>query len=237
MQRIEYSVPRLALMMAGGLVMTMLSAWAWWRTGGIMVFVGILLFGGAAGLAANALRSGRAPLRFDREQVEINSLWRSASVSWGEIQDIRLEYRTVRVNFIPVYRIADLVIAAEGGMFGSRRHRVPLNMMAAPGGAGAVVSALRAMRIAVLGEVAVAMRDAPGNHGWGAQAKRTAALAAVENGFDPDEAIARYLAEKSAAGANAPIVAPAATTAPENSLAAAAAPARTPRPVFGRRTA
>ena len=52
MQRIEYSVPRLALMMAGGLVMTMLSAWAWWRTGGIMVFVGILLFGGAAGLAA-----------------------------------------------------------------------------------------------------------------------------------------------------------------------------------------
>jgi hypothetical protein len=107
-------------------------------------------------------------------------------------------------------------------MFGARRLRVSAKALELPtGGSAALLHILQQAHIAAVGEAAVAMAGA-GKHGWGIGPSHDPYEDLREERsetFDPDEAMARYLASKQTRqGAPAP-----------------SRPAVPQRPVFGRR--
>ena len=190
-------------------LLAVLAAWvAWGRGGGAVPLVGAAVLGYLAFVNGRAALGGQPALRFDEHGVQISTLHRSTSLRWDEIRDIRSQSLTLRyMGIIPVSRQDFLTFVTKGGPLSSKSVKLAASQMELP--AGGVIG-LHHMLCGFLGNQ-VAASAAP------------VAPAPVEQGagFDPDAAIARYLANKQAQ-ADAPPASPFTTA---------------PRPVFGRRQA
>jgi hypothetical protein len=121
---------------------------------------------------------------------------------------------------VPVGKTEYIEIACEGGLFGAQRFRVPTTTMRLPpGGAQEVALVLQAAHVEAVGVAGVAMAGA-GPRGWGVD---TSPKEEPASGFDPDAALARYLASKEPEARQPASPSPATMAVPQ-------------RPVFGRKT-
>jgi hypothetical protein len=195
----------------------------WWTAGGFLApLFAVLLVGGAVICTLNALSSEPA-IKFDRDSLWVRTaLGGVKQIPWREVHQIALEVLTLRYfGVIPVSRTETLCIACEGGVFGARRLRVAASALALPaGGAAELVLILQQGHVEAVGVAGVAMAGA-GSRGWGIE-PAAAAVDHSQSEFDPDAAVARYLASKQA-GAEA-------TPAPEVHQ-----PPIPQRPLFGRK--
>jgi hypothetical protein len=204
---------------------------SWWASGGLFsLFVVLLTTAGATKIGYDVFNPTPA-LRFDRTALWIRRTFGGVEeIPWKNIHSIGLYVFTMRyAGIIPVGKTEFIDIACEGGMFGARRYRVAATSMELPaGGVAEVVATLQAAHVAALGVAGVAMAGA-GQTGWGvARAEPAAANAS----FDPDAAIARYLASKQDEQGAAPEV-----SAPTVQPDIPPRPDVPQRPVFGRKTA
>ena len=192
------------------------AALAWFAFGGR---AGVFPLAGAAILAYLAFVNGRAALggqpalRFDEHGVSVSMLTKTTNLRWDDIRDIRTQSLTLRyMGIIPVSRQDFITFVTKGGPFSSKSLKLAGSALELP--AGGIMGLHRAL-CDFLGDGAT--KTVP--------AAAVAASPAEEGGtFDPDAAIARYLANKQAQA--------------EASGAAPATPfATAPRPVFGRRQA
>ena len=201
----------------------------WLNGGGFWAAAGLVLFSvGAAKIAADAMSDVPA-LTVERDGLKIRKTWgQVALVPWDQVQAIDCEVLTLRyMGIIPISKNETLVVRCDGGLVGSRRLRLALKLVALPaGGVPQFMALLHAAHVAAVGEARVAMAGA-GPKGWGADSAASlgggAAPAASDEGgeFDPDAALARYMARREKAEAAAPAAAP-----------PVAVPAR---PAFGRK--
>ncbi len=168
------------------------------------------MLGSLAFVTGRAALGGQPALRFDEHGVQISTLHRSTSLRWDEIRDIRSQSLTLRyMGIIPVSRQDFLTFVTKGGPLSSKSVKLAASQMELPAGG---VNGLHQMLCRFLGDQSATPRPAVA----------TVAEAAADGAaFDPDAAIARYLAAKKAEAEASP------------------APAFTPppRPVFGRRQA
>lgn len=243
MRRIEYHRGRLVGYLFGGGFFAAMSLMLWEEVPSFLPAMGVALFSLLVFLCGRTLLTGKPAIAFDRKTLQLNSLWQSRVLEWHDVQDIRVDVRTVRMyGIIPVNRIYTLVVVTDGGLFGSRKVRFPAKMLDIAGGPPAVLAILQQARIAAVGEVAVAMKGAP-SHGWGTAPDRSQQAAPrpapATTAFNPDEAIERYLAAKRYDELAAAPPPPPVEVAPAPALAPAPAPVSMPlqRPSFGRRTA
>lgn len=178
---------------------------------------------GAVICAMHALSSGPA-LAFDRQCLRMRTTFgKLEEVPWRSVHAIDIKVVTLRyMGLIPISRNEILTIACEGGLFGTRRLRIaPKALQLPPGGSELLLAMLRQAHLEAVGPAGIAMAGA-GPNGWGVSSSTPAA---EEAGFDPDAAIARYLASKDAERAQ------------PGELGSAPSRAPVQRPVFGRRTA
>lgn len=209
--------------------MGLFSCMIWWSDDDLFWFaIGLLLLAGAGKMLADVL-SGTPALVVAPQGLSLRKPWGGvAEVAWPEVQHIDLEVLTIRYwGIIPIARQRTLVVRCDGGVFGTRRLRLPLNMVELPpGGADALMSLLYRIHVAAVGEAGVAMAGA-GEHGWGARSLPSLGerrkTEAEDSGFDPDAAIARYLARKG-------------TRLEAGRPSSAATPAPPARPMFGRKS-
>jgi hypothetical protein len=205
----------------------LLCGWQWLSEGGVFALLFLVLCGvGAAKLMSDAV-GGAPALAVDDEGLRIRRTWGSVvAVPWRQVQHIGVEVMTLRyLGIIPVARHETLVVACDGGLFGTRRLRLALKMVELPrGGTAELLALLQAAHVGAVGVSAVAMAGA-GANGWGADSAGSLSGSSAEldqgGGFDADAALQRYLAKRDSSA-----VATAATPAP---------PARPPRPSFGRK--
>lgn len=209
----------------------MLVLWFWWAEdkGFLTLLVGLLMAAGSGKLASDAM-SDTPALAFDREVLRVRKTWGGVTeVPWREVQHIGVDVMTLRYwGIIPIARQETLVVRCDGGLFGARRLRLALKMVALPpGGTARLLDMLYRAHVEAVGETGVAMAGA-GEHGWGVNSVPTLAPRREETdqaGFDADAALARYLARKEAGLAG--------SGGADGSPAAPPIPAR---PVFGRKT-
>lgn len=219
MHSFYYRPGKNAFLAVGMAASALLCGWLRWSNGSWLGLGGMMLFGaGSAKAAHNALNSEPA-LRLDADNLTVRTTFGSADVLWRDVLGITLETLTYRYyGFIPMGRVEILCIAASGGLTGTRRLRVSASAIELPpGGAAGLLMLVQAAHLAAVGETGAAMAGA-GPRGWGVGPENS-------SGFDPDAAIARYLAAKNE---NAETAQPALP---------ARAPAIPQRPTFGRRTA
>ena len=199
----------------------------WWRSGGWVALGGFLLFGFVAAKGATDAMSSEPALAFGDEGLRVRTTSGVQKVAWREVQGISLEVFTVRYwGIIPIAKQENLVIRCDGGLLGTRRLRLAMATMELPaGGSAEVVALLHAAHVAAVGEAGVAMAGA-GERGWGvAPANKPAEETGTS--FDPDAALARYMARKASEGQ------PAEPSAPETMPVAS--PAMPARAGFGRK--
>lgn len=186
MQKIAYSPWRLVTTMAAALAMTGLCLWVYSATGHTLMLVGGVLFAVCCAITVWGLLVNRPALVFDERQVTVNTLITSKTVPWSQVRDIRVETTSILMwGFIPIGKQDHIIFDTAGGLFGSKRLGVSAKLLVAPTGVAGVCAALAAAR---LGSVA-----AP------TAAKRPAGAVEAEvppSTFNPDAAIARYLAQK-----------------------------------------
>lgn len=178
-----------------------------------MVF-GLVMGVGALGAGACGIDQ-RPALALEGQSLAVRTTLRRRVVALSDILTVSVETRMVRLfGLIPIARREFLVIRVQGGMIGSQKFRIAGGMLALPpGGLGEVRAMLNTLR--GTGSVGAALSTNRSTQ----QANDGA------SGFDPDAAIARYLAQKAAM--------------PEPTLAPPAAP-QPPGPAratFGRRVA
>lgn len=204
----------------------------WWASGGVFNLAVVLVTTLAATKIGYDVVNPTPSLRFDRDTLWVRKTMGAVEeIPWKNVHSIGLYVLTMRyAGVIPVGKTEFVDIACKGGMFGARRFRVPTTSMELPaGGAAEVVRTLQAAHVAAIGVAGVAMAGA-GTSGWGVERSEPAPM---QSTFDPDEAIARYLANKQCADAEA--IQPPADEQP--AAPAAPQPAVPPRPVFGRKIA
>lgn len=227
MRKFHYRAGRNAMLALFMGALTIGCAALWWRNGGFLSLGGFLLFGAAAVKGASDAMSGEPALAFGDEGIRVRTTTGVQKVAWKEVQSIGLEVFTVRYwGIIPIAKHENLVVKCDGGLFGTKRLRLAANAIELPaGGSAALVAMLQAAHVAAVGVAGVAMKGA-GENGWGAAPQRPAPEQ-QSAGFDPDAALARYMARKAEGDPEqTPAVA---------QIAAPAAPAVAARPAFGRK--
>ncbi len=216
----------LALAVAAALLAS-LATWVWWQSGGWLMLAGMLVFTAVLAKALHNALDRQPVLRLGADQLSVRTAFGREDVRWRDVQSITLETYIYRLyGIIPMGRTNNLCIAVNGGLTGTRRLRVSAATIdLPPGGACELLLLAQAAHIAAVGEAGAVMAGT-GSRGWGVDPAGTSADSEIPSaGFDPDAAIARYLAAKKASG-----------------TAEGATPARYPqgaiqRPTFGRRTA
>lgn len=197
----------------------------WYADGGVLPLIfAVVMVIGAVKLASNAL-SREPALKFDGHSIWIKKAWGGLEeVSWREVHDISAKVYTMRyMGIIPVSRTAHIAITCEGGVLGTRRLRISTSAMGLSVAQTAeLVLVLKKAQLDAVGVAGVAMAGA-GRHGWGVRQSSPDDEAGASSEFDPDAAVARYLASKQ--------------VAEEAPAAPAAHPATPQRPTFGRKVA
>ena len=199
---------------------------AWNAGGGVIIWtLTVMLLAGAAKAALNAL-NGDPALKFDDHHIWVRTTFGGLQeVSWRDVQHIALEVMVMRYfGMIPVGRNEILCITTSGGPFGTRRFRLAAGTLELPpGGATGLMHLLHQAQTE-----ANAGPRAGGAAGLVPGASAVAEpVAESSSGFDPDAAVARYLAAKQAQQAE---------QAEQRDAPAGLGPRPiAPRPVFGRR--
>lgn len=196
------------------------SGMLWLDKGGFITLAfAVLGLAGAAKTAFNA--SSQTPaLQYDRHSLRIAKAWGGVEdVPWKDVHHIAGKVWTTRyMGIIPVSSSAYITITCEGGLLGTRRFRISTTALGMSLAQSAALEAdLKQTQIDAVGAVGVAMAGA-GSRGWGVHSSSSEPSEEQGSGFDPDAALARYLATKEAEPAPAP-----------------SQPAMPQRPVFGRR--
>ena len=234
MQKIAYNQARLLLQLIGCSVMGVLALLVALNGENVLAMIGVFLFGWGAVMAMRTIMRGTPALIFDGRGVTVNRYGRAESHTWDHVQDIRIHNQSMRMyGVVPINSADYLVIAVDGGVFGTRKLSLPASVLDLRGGGlGGICGRLLEARQAALGTTRIAMMGAP-TSGWGrgdtpvatVLAPAPAPLSRVQpnDGFDADEVINRYLASRQAEQASAPV----------DPAPLAAAPTR---PSFGRRT-
>lgn len=232
MQKFHYRPGKAAFMALVMGALALLCAWTWYDDGNAFwLGIGLVLGLAACKLMAD-VASDTPALAFDESGISVRKAWAVlAVVPWSQVQSMSVEVLTLRYfGIIPIARHEILVVKCDGGLFGSRRLRLALKMIALPpGGTGMLMSMLHNAQVGAVGEAGVAMAGA-GAHGWGSRSVpslKTASDVGKEGAsFDADAALARYLARK-AASTDAVVHVPAGPST------ASSAPLR---PMFGRKS-
>ena len=199
---------------------------AWNAGGGVIIWtLTVMLLAGAAKAALNAL-NGDPALKFDDHHLWVRTTFGGLQeVSWRDVQHIALEVMVMRYfGMIPVGRNEILCITTSGGPFGTRRFRLAAGTLELPpGGATGLMHLLHQAQTE-----ANAGPRAGGAAGLVPGASVVAEpVTESSSGFDPDAAVARYLAAKQAQQAE---------QAEQRDAPAGLGPRPiAPRPVFGRR--
>jgi hypothetical protein len=193
--------------------------------GGAMLAFALVMSIGTAKIAFNAMSHDPA-LKFDRHSIWIGKAWGGlVEVPWRDVHDVAAKVFTMRyMGIIPVSRTAQITVTCEGGVLGARRLRVSASAMGlSVAEAAELVLILKKAQVDAVGEAGAAMAAA-GRHGWGVEPSTPPVEPKESSAFDPDAALARYLASKQAD----------AQTQTEPAAAAGRRP-HPQRPVFGRR--
>jgi hypothetical protein len=141
-------------------------------------------FAGIAALSAFTIMNGKPALELDERGITLNGLLTSQTVAWADVADIRIETMTVYyLGVIPAVRHAHLIVQTTGSWVSGNKVRVSTRLMALPpGGLNGLLAIIETARASAGGAsprpVASAAESDPGSR------------------FDPDAAIARYLARK-----------------------------------------
>ena len=194
MQTIGFShgklVTRMAVCTLGALLMVVVCLR---MEGAAVPLVLAVFFAAGAGFSAFAIMSGRPALEFDERGITLNTLWSSQSIQWAEVADVRIETMTLYwLGFIPAVRHEHLIIKTVGSWIKSRKIKVSTRLMALPpDGLGGLIASIEAARAGSPRCPAPVTAHSEADGGAG---------------FDPDAAIARYLARKADDGALAPPV-------------------------------
>jgi hypothetical protein len=205
---------------------------AWMRGGSILMGLGALASALATIVSLRAAFATRPAIQFDERGITFDKFGKSLRFEWRQIHSINFEEMTLRyMGLIPVARHQFLVVKADGGMFGAARHAISAKAIELPpGGLIELCAILRAAQLAAVGEAGAAMKGA-GPSGWGTAPPRGSVAAEPEgSAFDPDAAIARYLAAKAADGGR-----PAETPSVPAQTPSAPTMPGLPRRTFGRR--
>jgi hypothetical protein len=226
MRSYYYPSGRLAIAaMFLGLLAFATGSW-WYNDGGgpLLVFTLVMVFG-CVKLTLDAMSRDPA-LKFDQHTIWIKKTWGGvAEVPWREVHDISAKVLTWRyMGVVPVSKTTYITVTCEGGLTGARRLRVSTSALGLSVTQTAeLLLLLKKAHLDVVGETGVAMAAA-GKHGWGIAPSKSADGPEESSAFDPDAAIARYMASKQAG------------SQPGAATPAAAVPPPVPqRPVFGRR--
>jgi len=202
MRKFHYRAGRNAFAAMGLGLLAMLCGWAWLGSEGSLLAGGFLLFAAAAVKSAANAMSDKPALAFDAHILRIRTSFGAREVSWSQVQGIGLEIFTYRYwGLIPIARHENLVVKADGGLFGSRRLRIAIKSIELPpGGSASLMHLLHQQHVAAVGEAGVAMAGAD-EHGWGVRPAGGKRIVLEDEhdsptGFDPDAALARYLAAR-----------------------------------------
>jgi hypothetical protein len=201
MRKFHYRPGRNAFAAMGMGILAMVCGLAWLGNSSWPLALGFLLFGAAGVKAAANAMSDEPALAFDGHSIRVRTTFGVKEALWSNVQAISLEVFTYRYwGIIPLARHENLVIKTDGGTFGSQRLRIAVKSIEMPpGGASGLMHMLHQQHVAVLGEAGVAMAGAD-QHGWGIRPARAQRVVVDENesltGFDPDAALARYLAAR-----------------------------------------
>lgn len=238
MQKVAYNQARLLMQLIGCSVMGVLSLVVAINGENVLAMIGVFLFGWGALMAMRTIMRGTPALIFDGRGVTVNRYGRAESHTWDHVQDIRIETQTMRVyGVIPINSTDHLAISVDGGVFGTRKLKLPASILDLRGGGiSGICGRLLEARQVALGTTRIAMMGAP-TSGWGrASAPEPTVRAPAppppraqpSDGFDADEVINRYLASRQAEQASA---------LSDNALAESAPPSPTAaRPSFGCRS-
>ncbi|MEO7634930.1 MAG: hypothetical protein ABIS38_04710 [Sphingomicrobium sp.] len=216
-----------AVLALGMAALALLCGWLWWSDGAWLALGGLLLFGAGFAKAAHNAMSSEPALRLEPRKLTVRTTFGREEVQWRDVQSVSLEALTYYMyGFIPMGRVEILCIAVNGGLTGTKRLRVSCSTIDLPsGGSAGLLLIVQGAHLAAVGEAGVVMAGA-GPRGWGVESARPAPSDETPgSGFDPDAAIARYLAAKQATGESQ-------QPAPQSRLNPAIQ-----RPTFGRRTA
>ncbi len=236
MQTVDYSRSKLAfmaLLCCAGMPIFGLILMFSLNPIGVILGLLFLIAGPISGLAVLAkLLLGGSAVAYNDRQVTLSTLWSSRTVPWAQVQSIAIHRTTLKLwGFIPLNKIDHLQFLLNGGMTGSKKVSLAFNLMA--------LSVAEANDL--IHKLDLIRRKAPQQMGVTPELQvdrvdydPLLGAPRVES-FDPDVALARYMATKSGAGAGAS-GSPEASSAPMPSHAAA--PVSQPqRPVFGRKAA
>ena len=205
-------------------VLAVVCAWLAFNKGdNFGIFLPVMFIGFAA-ISAKAFSKAcgsLTALEHSPAGLVVHTNWRRIVVPWSEYAGISVEGWTYRVSFVPVGRVNYLLVRqVAGGLLGNKKIRLPMSLLE-----------LRRGEVRALGdrvdEMALKGGSAPVQAGAPARPViEDTGPKAGDAGFDPDAAIARYMASRAAQPAEAPV---AAAPAPPPS------PVRPARPAFGRK--
>ena len=213
MLKVKYRPEKLLL---SAIVSLLVAAWlgyGWTPDDSLLWLGGAAIFGYFAFVSVRTAIGDRPALAYDERGITINTLHRGGRFGWNEVGDLLIERMAVRYfGIVPGSNKDFLCVRIDRANGSGRVYRINARLVELPtGGLAALHGQLAAARLAAIGNGANSPVAQPASEGEGSA-----------SGFDPDAAIARYLAAKQA---SAPVV--------ENS------PAPTfrspPRPTFGRR--
>jgi hypothetical protein len=233
MQTVQYSRTKLAfmaLLCCVGMPILGLILTASLNPIGVIMGILFLIGGPIGGLAVLAkLVLGGAAVAYNDRQVTLSTLWSSRTVPWSQVQSVSIKRTTLKLwGLIPLNKIDHLEFQLSGGTLGTKKVSLAFNLMAlSVAEANDVIDRIEAIRRKAPHEVGVM----PDLHIDRAEYDPLLGAPRTET-FDPDVALARYLAAKSEPKA---IVAEAASAPlPGHATAPLANPQR---PVFGRKAA
>ena len=211
MRKVNYRPGKLLL---SAIVSLLVAAWfgvGWTPENSVLWLMAAAIFAYFAFASLRTAIGDRPALAYDERGITINSLHRSGRYSWYEIGDLLIERMAVRYfGIIPGSNKDFLCVRIDRANGTGRLYRINARLVELPTGG----------LVALHGQLAAARLAAVAN---GANALATQSVEGGEGSvFDPDAAIARYLAAKQAS-------APAAETSPAPTFRTA------PRPTFGRR--
>ena len=196
--------------------------------GGVGLFAGLAASIACAGMIVK-LSGDRVAIEFDRKVLKISTLWSKRTVTWDEVCGVHVERLTQKLyGVIPVWSIRFLTFRVMGGI-GTKKIRVQLGLLE-PGKAemDRLIQTLRSLSVG--GEVDLQPASASG----------APADAPIGGDFDPDAAMARYLARREPGGPPVTGTAPTPSRVPTINgkpvrPTAPAMPDMPARPAFGRR--
>lgn len=137
-------------------------------------------------LAASRLMNGRNAVECLPDEIRVTTYWGRTRIRWENLGHVYIQKKRTRYYMRQSFLVFHYIGA---GLFGSKRIRVPLDVTELPS------HRFEAFRESILAQKRIAENRPAGSQSGGAPA---ASFADGDgSGFDPDAALARYLARKS----------------------------------------